>query len=158
MNDLSITENSKITLHFSLKFEDGAIIDSNFDKSPATFSMGDGSLLKGFEKKLVGLKVGEKAGFTVLPEDSFGQPNPNNIQKFPISHFSSDMELSEGLVISFADASQSELPGVVKSIEADTVTVDFNHPLAGRNIQFDVHIIDVSTIDVVEVTSASREP
>lgn len=157
MTDITIEENSKITLHFSLKFEDGSVIDSNFDKSPATFSMGDGSLLKGFEKKLIGLKAGEKAAFTVLPEDSFGQPNPNNIQQFSRSHFSNDMELSEGLVISFADASQSELPGVVKAIEADTVTVDFNHPLAGRNIQFDVHIIDVSVVDVVEVTSAGSE-
>lgn len=143
MNDLSIGRDSRVTLHFSLTFEDGAVIDSTFDKSPATFTVGDGSLLQGFENKIVGMKAGEKARFTVLPEDSFGQPNPNNIQQFPVTTFADDMELVEGLVISFADASQSELPGVVKSIEGDTVTVDFNHPLAGRNILFDVDIIEV---------------
>lgn len=154
MNDLSINQDSTVTLHFSLKFDDGSVIDSNFDKSPATFTMGDGSLLQGFENKLHGLKVGEKAGFTVLPEESFGQPNPSNVQQFPKSHFAEDLELSEGLVISFADASQSELPGVVKNIESDSVTVDFNHPLAGRTIQFDVHIVDISVAGVVTVDPA----
>lgn len=143
MNELTISRDSRVTLHFSLSFEDGSVIDSTFDKTPASFTMGDGSLLNGFENKLLGLKAGDKDCFTVLPEESFGQPNPNNIQQFPRSNFAADMELAEGLVISFADASQTELPGVVKHLDGDTVTVDFNHPLAGRNILFDVHIFEV---------------
>jgi FKBP-type peptidyl-prolyl cis-trans isomerase SlpA len=145
MTDISntISRDSQVTLHFALKFDDGAIIDSTFDKSPATFVMGDGSLLAGFENKIIGLKAGDKESYTVLPEESFGQPNPNNVQQFPRQQFSDDMELAEGLVISFADASQSELPGVVKAVTDDTVTVDFNHPLSGRNIQFDVEIVHV---------------
>jgi FKBP-type peptidyl-prolyl cis-trans isomerase SlpA len=144
MSNLSVGPESTVTLHFSLKFEDGAIIDSNFEKEPATFVIGDGSLLAGFEKKLFGLTVGEQASFTILPEDGFGQPNPNNIQQFDRSHFAADLELAEGLVISFADASQTELPGVVKSVEGDVVMIDFNHPLAGKNITFDVNIIAIS--------------
>ena len=140
---MSIAADSTVTLHFSLKFEDGSVIDSNFDKDPATFVMGDGSLLDGFENKLLGMTKGEQGSYTILPEEGFGQPNPSNVQQFSRSDFAADLELTEGLVISFADASQSELPGVVKSVEGDTVTVDFNHPLAGRNIQFDVQIIDV---------------
>ena len=143
MTTMSIAADSTVTLHFSLKFEDGSVIDSNFDKDPATFVMGDGSLLDGFENKLLGMTKGEQGSYTILPEEGFGQPNPSNVQQFSRSDFAADLELTEGLVISFADASQSELPGVVKSVEGDTVTVDFNHPLAGRNIQFDVQIIDV---------------
>ncbi len=143
MNDRLIGTNSKVTLHFSLKFDDGLVIDSTFDRDPATFVIGDGSLLDGFEKKILGMNKGEQGSFTVLPEEGFGQPNPSNVQQFSRDDFSADLELAEGLVISFADASQSELPGVVKSIDGETVTVDFNHPLAGRNIQFDVDIIDV---------------
>jgi FKBP-type peptidyl-prolyl cis-trans isomerase SlpA len=138
-----IDSSSKVTLHFSLKFEDGAVIDSTFEKEAATFVMGDGSLLDGFEKKLLGLTKGEKQSFTVLPEEGFGQPNPNNVQQFARSDFAEDMELAEGLVVTFADARQSELPGVVKSVDDQQVVVDFNHPLAGCNIIFDVEIVDV---------------
>lgn len=143
MSDISIGTNSKVTLHFSLKLDDGSVIDSTFDREPATFVIGDGSLLEGFEKKIHGMTKGQQGSYTVLPEEGFGQPNPSNVQRFARTDFSADLVLAEGLVISFADASQSELPGVIKSIEGDTVTVDFNHPLAGKDIQFDVDIIDV---------------
>lgn len=143
MTEQTIGPESRITLHFELKFEDGEVIDSNFDKAPATFVVGDGSLLPGFEKKLAGLKVSDKSSFTVLPEEAFGQPNPNNIQSFKRDTFADDMELAEGLVISFADASQSELPGVIKSVDDEVVIVDFNHPLAGQNIVFNVEIIAI---------------
>lgn len=143
MNDISIGADSKVTLHFSLKLDDGSVIDSTFDREAATFVIGDGNLLEGFEKKIHGMKKGQQGSYTVLPEEGFGQPNPSNVQRFARTDFSADLVLAEGLVISFADASQSELPGVIKSIEGDTVTVDFNHPLAGKDIQFDVDIIDV---------------
>lgn len=143
-NDLRIGPATKVTLHFSLSLADGTVIDSNFDKQPADFSVGDGSLLEGFEKKIYGMVAGETAIFTVKPEEGFGQPNPNNVQRFERKDFSADVELVEGLMISFADASQSELPGVIKSLEGDCVYVDFNHPLAGRDIEFSVAIIDVS--------------
>ena len=140
MSSNEIGEGSLVCMHFSLEFDDGALIDSTFEKDPASFAIGDGSLLNGFEAKLFGMTAGQKAVFTVLPEEGFGQPNPSNVQTFSTSDFAADLQLQEGLVISFADAQQSELPGVIKSVHGDTVVVDFNHPLAGRNIQFTVDI------------------
>jgi FKBP-type peptidyl-prolyl cis-trans isomerase SlpA len=148
MTTLPIGPNTRVTLHFSLTLEDGSVVDSNFGKSPASFVIGDGSLLAGFEKKLFGLEAGKQGQFIISPEHGFGQPNPNNVQEFPRSNFSADVELQEGLVMSFADASQSELPGIVKSVLEDTVIIDFNHPLAGRNIIFDVEIIDVEPAEL----------
>lgn len=138
-----IAAGTKVTLHFQLSLEDGSIIDSTFEKAPAEFTVGDGKLLPGFENKLIGLVAGQQQAFTVLPEEGFGQPNPNNVQSFNPDIFDKDMELAEGLVVSFADANKAELPGVVKSISAEEVLVDFNHPLAGRNIRFEVDIIAV---------------
>lgn len=143
MSQCVIAPNMQVTLHFALTFEDGQVVDSTFDNDPATFVIGDGSMLDGFEKKLYGMKKAEQGRFTIAPEDAFGQSNPNNIQRFGRKDFAEDMELQEGIVISFADASQAELPGVVKSLEGDEVIVDFNHPLAGRHIVFDVDIIAV---------------
>ena len=137
---------SRVTLHFSLSLEDGSVIDSNFDRSPATLSIGDGNLPLGFEEHLLGMTCGQKASFTVLPEKAFGQHNPSNIQQVKRNSFAADMELSEGLVVSFADANKGELPGVIQTIGKDEVTVDFNHPLAGKNLIFKVEIIAVENL------------
>jgi FKBP-type peptidyl-prolyl cis-trans isomerase SlpA len=143
MSPLAIGANTRVTLHFSLRLENGDIVDSTFERKPATFTVGDGNLLAGFERKLFGMRAGERATHTVTPVDAFGQPNPANVQRFKRSQFAADMDLHEGLIISFADASKAELPGVVKSFNDDEVVVDFNHPLAGRTLAFEVEIIAV---------------
>jgi len=136
-------QGTKITLHFALTLAGGETVDSTFGKKPATFTFGDGNLLSGFENKLIGMRKGERRQYTVTPEDAFGQPNPANVQRFNRADFDPAMALHEGLVISFADASKAELPGVVTSFDDAEVVVDFNHPLAGRVIYFDVEIVDV---------------
>ncbi len=141
---LSIGEGTEVTLHFALKLKNGDVVDSTFDKEPASFTFGDGNLLEGFERALLGLTEGAKKTFTIEPEDGFGQSNPNNIQHFSRDQFGDEIELEDGLMLSFADAQNAELPGVVVDLDDATVTVDFNHPLAGKAIQFEVEIIAVS--------------
>ncbi|MBS3804599.1 MAG: FKBP-type peptidyl-prolyl cis-trans isomerase [Oleiphilaceae bacterium] len=143
MKQLPVDKGTKVTLNFALKFTDGQVVDSTFDKGPATLEIGDESLPENFEVYLMGMKAGDTATYEVPPEKAFGQKNPSNVQMFKRSIFSPDMVLEPGVVISFADARQSELPGVVEHVEGDQVTVDFNHPLAGRTLIFDVEIIDV---------------
>ncbi|OMH28404.1 peptidylprolyl isomerase [Motiliproteus sp. MSK22-1] len=144
MSEQVIGPGKTVTLHFAIKLEDGEVVDSTFDKSPATFSVGDGNLLKGFELALHGLKPGDESTLRIVPEQAFGMPNPNNVQVISRDRFK-DLELEPGLMIAFADAGQSELPGMVKSFDEQQVTVDFNHPLAGRTLYFDVNILDVET-------------
>lgn len=143
MNQLPIDKGTRITLHFALKFQDGQVIDSTFEKDPATLEIGDDNLPENFEAYLMGMKAGDREAYEVPPEKAFGQKNPSNVQMFKRSDFSADMVLEPGAMISFADARQSELPGVVDHVEGDQVTVDFNHPLAGRTLLFEVEIIDV---------------
>jgi FKBP-type peptidyl-prolyl cis-trans isomerase SlpA len=143
MPDGTIHENSAIVLHFALKLADGEVVDSNFGREPARCKLGDGSLLPTLERLLIGLRAGDRREFSVAPEDGFGQRNPDNIQTFKRAHFSG-MALDEGLVVSFADASNSELPGVVTRVDNDQVTVDFNHPLAGSDLLFEVQILEVN--------------
>lgn len=142
MSEQRIGQNSTVTLHFALKFDNGDIVDSNFEKDPATFNVGDGSLLPGFERVLFGLKDGDKRTFEILPEQGFGTPNKQNVQVMPRSQFD-DMELDQGVLVIFKDAAGGEMPGVVKAFDDKQVTVDFNHPLAGKVITFDVEIIKV---------------
>ena len=145
MTNVPIGPGTKVTLHFSLFTEDEQQIDSTFEKKAATFVFGDGNLLPGFEQALVGLTVSEGIKrISITPEQGFGARNPANIQTFDRSLFQGqEQELAEGSVISFADAAKSELPGVIMSVSESEVTVDFNHPLAGRTLLFDVLIMHV---------------
>ncbi|MFI2813089.1 MULTISPECIES: peptidylprolyl isomerase [Microbulbifer] len=146
MTDHVIGEHSRVTMHFSLKLDDGTEVDSTFKGEPASFSVGDGSLLPGFERALFGLEAGDEAEIEIAPEAGFGQRNPANIQKVRRDHFSPDMELEPGLVVSF-DNGSGELPGVIREVGDDEVEVDFNHPLAGQTLMFHVKIIEVASVN-----------
>jgi FKBP-type peptidyl-prolyl cis-trans isomerase SlpA len=136
-----VASNVKITLHFSIQLSDGELIDSTREKSPATFVYGDGNLLPNIEKLLLGLKVGQRRSFVLPAKKAFGEYNTDNEQAIPRTQFSDDMDLQEGLLIGFSDASGEELPGLVKSINEQFVLIDFNHPLAGKEIIFDAEIL-----------------
>ncbi|MBB3102822.1 FKBP-type peptidyl-prolyl cis-trans isomerase [Azomonas macrocytogenes] len=143
MTEQRIGPDKAVTLHFALKLDNGEVVDSTFEKKPATFKVGDGNLLPGFEQALYGLKAGDRRTLTILPEQGFGQHNPQNVQVMSRNQFES-MELSEGLLVIFNDAANAELPGVIKVFDDNQVTVDFNHPLAGKALSFDVEIIEVN--------------
>ena len=155
---VSIVEGSKVALHFSLALDGGDILDSNFDKKAAQLVIGDGNMLPSFEEKLLGLRVGDEVDALLAPEQAFGMPNPRNVQSFSIDKFSHILEdelipTEPGSVVNFKDAGGFDLPGIVKSIDESRVTVDFNHPLAGKSIEFKAKIVSVlpPEISVVEV-------
>jgi FKBP-type peptidyl-prolyl cis-trans isomerase SlpA len=107
--------------------------------------MGDGSLTPNFEACLLGLKKGDKKAFTLEANDAFGEPNPNNMHYMDRSRFGSDLSIEEGMILAFAQPDGSEIPGIIRSVAGDSVTVDFNHPLAGQTVVFDVEIVDVKS-------------
>ncbi len=146
---LAQQEGSTVTLHFSLQLPAGELIDSNYDKTPASFRLGDGNMLPGFEALLVGLKPGDERKFQVEPEDAFGPRREENTRRLDRSKFSeteADAPLEAGLMVSFAGPG-GEMPGVVTQVLEREVVVDFNHPLAGNVILFDVKIVAVENLD-----------
>lgn len=146
MADFKVGPGMRVRLHFALSLPSGETVDSNFDAEAAELEFGDGNLPESFEQLLVGMAAGERRSFTISPEQGFGQRNPNNLQEFKREDFASDVDLEPGLVISFADARKSELPGIIDQVEGDRVVVDFNHPLAGTDLTFDVHIVEVQPV------------
>ena len=146
---LDIGPNCKVTLHFALRLADsGELVDSTFEKKPADLVIGDGNLPASFEATLIGLQAGDHQVRRIPPQDGFGQHNPSNVQKIARDQFDPSVELSEGLVVSFQDKANTELPGVVVEFNAQQVTVDFNHPLAGRELEFEVEILAVAPAEM----------
>ena len=144
-SEVPIGPGTRVKLIFSLKLENGDLVDSTGDKG-AEFTVGDGNLLPGFERALFGLQAGDKKLLWISPEQGFGEPNEENIQRIKRSQFQSNMALTEGLMMSFADAQNTELPGVILSVGDQYVEVDFNHPLSGKTLQFDVQILAVEQV------------
>ncbi|WP_407332243.1 FKBP-type peptidyl-prolyl cis-trans isomerase [Enterovibrio sp. 27052020O] len=140
-----IIANSEVIMHFTIKMEDGSVADSTKTSGkPAKLVMGDGSLTENFEKCLLGLTEGEAASFTLEPNDAFGMPNPDNVQHMDRTLFVGDAPAEEGTIIAFAGPGGQEIPGVITEVAGESVTVDFNHPLAGHRVIFDVEIVSVS--------------
>lgn len=139
-----ITHASKVTLHFSILLEDGSAADSTkVHGKPAQFCIGDGSMTETFEACLLGLKSGDKERFTLPPEQAFGVANPDNIYYLEKSRFAADAPAEVGSIIAFSQPDGSELPGIIREVSGESVTVDFNHPLCGQTVTFDVEIIAV---------------
>lgn len=150
--EIPIQSGSQVTLHFSLALASGEVIDSNFEREPASFRIGDGNMLPGFEAELLGLVAGDRLAVTLPPERAFGAPNPGNLQRlarnrFPLFLDDEWQELQAGSVVSFRDAGGFDLPGVVREKAPDAVVVDFNHPLAGRPILFTALIVGVLPVE-----------
>ncbi|MBT3530786.1 MAG: peptidylprolyl isomerase [Gammaproteobacteria bacterium] len=153
MDSCLIESSCRVSLHFSLSLTNGETIDSNFEGKPASFRLGDGSMLPGFEQKLLGLCAGSELEVLIPAEQAFGEINLGNQQCFAIAKFRNLLEdelmpAEIGSVVSFKDAGGFDLPGVVFKITDESVYVDFNHPLAGREILFKAKIVSVMPADV----------
>ena len=139
-----ITAASRVLFHFTIKLEDGSVADSTtLHGKPARLRMGDGSLTASFEQCLLGLQQGETKSFTLGPEQAFGLSNPDNIYHLDRAKFGSDVEPKVGTIMAFSQPNGSELPGIIRAVEGMSVTVDFNHPLAGHTVTFEVEILAV---------------
>jgi len=139
----NVSPGSTVTLHLSLTLEDGTVAESTFDGEPFTFTLGEGTLARGLELALYGLYPGDTQRLELAPEQSFGQRDPANIHRLPRTAFPADMCIEPGVVVGFDVPDGEEVGGAVLALDAAWVEVDFNHPLAGHVITFDVAIIDV---------------
>jgi FKBP-type peptidyl-prolyl cis-trans isomerase SlpA len=138
-----ISPESTVTLHLSLALEDGTVAESTFEDEPLTFTMGDGTLVGGLELGLYGLKAGATQRLVLEPEQAFGLHDPAKLHQLPRAEFSTELELEPGVIIGFDTPSGEELSGTIISLADEMVEVDFNHPLAGRIVVFEVEIISV---------------
>lgn len=141
-DDLRISDTTQVGLHFSVSLENGVEIDNTRQRpEPVRLTIGDGNLLPGFEQALLGLRVGDRRTVMLSPEEGFGQWNPANVQVMQTIRFTERPQI--GQVVEFTDQSGATLPGVIRAVSDELTEVDFNHPLSGQNIIFEVEIFEV---------------
>jgi len=139
----AIASDSSVLVHITMKLSDGSAADSTkVNNKPAKIIMGDNSISPAFEANLLGLKTGESKEFTLSAVDAFGESNPDNIHYMDLDQFSNEIPAEVGNIITFTQPG-GELPGMIKAVSGSSVTVDFNHPLAGQAVTFVIDLVEI---------------
>jgi FKBP-type peptidyl-prolyl cis-trans isomerase SlyD len=140
---LKVADGMVVSLDYTLRLDDGQVIDSSDGGDALQFLQGQGQIIPGLEQALYGMRVGEEKDVEVAPEDGYGESDPDAYQTVPHDLFPADVELSEGMGLRMRDESGQPLEAYVADISPDGVLLDFNHPLAGETLYFHVKIADL---------------
>ena len=137
-----IQKNKVVTIRYTLTDEAGGIIESSEGQEPLTYLHGSGNVIPGLEASLEGKSAGESVRVTLSPEDAYGEWDNAQVLEIPKGQFSGVDEVKAGMEFS-VHSSGGEQIVVVSKVEGETVTVDANHPLAGKTLNFDVTVVDI---------------
>ena len=145
MTNQCVEPGSRVTLHYTLKTDGGRMAESTLGGEPQTITLGQGDIIPGLEKCLLGLAVGDKQSFEIACFDAFGPvaDDEDTLQVVPRSEFPAEIKLEPGLVMGFTTPNGQEIPGTVVEAGDENVTVDFTHPLAGYDLIFEVEILAI---------------
>lgn len=139
----TVRPDSYLTLHYRLSTLDGEEFLSTFEMSPATLQMGCGQLAENLEALLVGLTAKERFVFELAPAQGFGEYSPRLVERIALSALPPGMELKENSVVEFSAPNGSTFAGFLRELDATHGLFDFNHPLAGKTVRFEVEIIGI---------------
>ena len=140
---MEIKKDSVVSVDYRLHLGDGKIIDESDPSDPLVYLHGHDEVIPGLEKALEGKKAGDTLKATVSPEDGYGEYDPEAVEEVPREEFPADLELEAGGIVSATDDEGDDVDFLVKEVRPKTVVVDFNHPLAGKTLHFEVTVREV---------------
>lgn len=139
---LTVQDDVIVSIDYTLKLDDGEVIDSSDGREPLEYMQGRGQIVPGLERELYGLNVGEEKAVTVTAEEGYGAYDDERLQRVPMDTFPEDMDLEEGLNVRMRDVNSGQLfDAYIDEIDEEAVTLDFNHPLAGETLFFDIKVV-----------------
>ena len=137
-----IREGSLVRFEYTLSDENGDLIQSNKGKEPVSYTHGKREIIPGLEKGLTGMEVNEEKSLQVEPQDAFGSVDPNNFKEIPKSDVP-EAALSVGAPLGAQGPNGEKVVIYVHEVKEESVVLDFNHPLAGKTLKFDIKVLDV---------------
>lgn len=140
--DAVVEKGKKVSFDYTLTV-DNAVVDTSAGKAPLEFTQGDGMIIPGLAKQLEGMKVGEEKSVTVTPEEGYGPVDPKAIQEVPLKNFPAELKLVPGMPLQAKDKEGHVIAMRVKEVKKDTALMDFNHPLAGKTLNFKIKIVSI---------------
>jgi FKBP-type peptidyl-prolyl cis-trans isomerase SlyD len=141
-----VQEGSFVSIEYTLTDDSGKVIDTNVGKEPLTYIQGAGQIVKGLERELNGLKVGDQKKVSVKPDEGYGETNEKAFQEIPREKIPAEAQKVGAMLMTKAPDGRG-VPVRVAEVKEKTVVVDFNHPLAGKTLTFDVKIKDIKAAE-----------
>jgi FKBP-type peptidyl-prolyl cis-trans isomerase 2 len=139
-----VKKGDKIKVEYEGKLEDGTIFDSSKKhEAPLEFTVGEGQLIKGFEEAVVGMNVGEEKEIKLLPEEAYGNHNPELVREMPKETFQSDQEIEPGMMFLMNLPDGRQIPVRITNVSDEKVTIDLNSPLAGKTLVFKIKVLEI---------------
>ena len=139
---VTVAKDKKIKIDYTLTV-DGKMIDTSNGKQPLEYTQGAGMIIPGLEKALEGLKVGNEKDVVVSAHDGYGFVDPTAFKEVPVSFFPADVHPQAGMVVQLQDQQGQLIPATIAEVKADSVRLDFNHPLAGKELHFNVKVVSI---------------
>lgn len=133
----------KVNVHYHGKLVDGTTFDSSEGRDPLTFVVGEGQVIKGFDNALIDMEIGEKKTVNIPVDEAYGPASPENIVEFPKTEFPAEMEAQVGMQLQLQNNEGHIIPVVIIEVKEETVVLDANFPLAGKDLIFDIELVSI---------------
>ena len=141
--DYMIKQGDNIKVEYKGMLDDGTVFDQSRQEAPLQFVVGTGQLIRGFDEGVLGMKLNEEKTLTIPPEEAYGMPDPALVRSFPKDFFQEDMQVEIGQRLQLRDQSGRPHACTVAEIAEDSVSLDFNNPLAGKTLTFEIKVVDI---------------
>ena len=141
----AVKKGDTIKVEYEGSLEDGTVFDASKNHgAPLEFKVGAGQVIKGFEEGVIGLKEGEERNLKIKAAEAYGDSNPKLVQKVPRDKLPKDQEPKVGMVLIVNIPNGQQIPARIIEVAEDTVTLDLNHPLAGKNLNFKIKVVEIA--------------
>ncbi|WP_417516314.1 FKBP-type peptidyl-prolyl cis-trans isomerase [Minwuia sp.] len=137
------TSGDTVRVHYTGTLDDGTQFDSSAGREPLEFELGSGQVIAGFDNALDGMTVGEKKTVTIPAAEAYGPHDPSLFHKVPREQMPDEIELETGMALQASDQAGNPISFVVAEFDDATVTLDANHPMAGKDLTFDLELVEV---------------
>lgn len=138
-----VKKGDRVRFNYALKLKDGKVVETNFGSAPLELTVGKGKAIKGLENGLLGMSPGQSKTVVVKPAEGYGQKDPALLWTLPAAELPAGTGVAVDTEVSFARADGGRVEGRITKVEGETVTIDGNHPLAGRNLTFEIKLVSI---------------
>ncbi len=149
---MAIAPNKVVTMNFTLKDDEGNILDTTESDGPFSYLSGNNMVLPKLEEAVSGMLIGTKKNIKLTAADGYGNYNEQIVQVVGRENFPQDFELEVGMSYMASSPEGAQMPFVITEVRDEDVTIDFNHPLAGKNLNFDIELLDVREATAEELS------
>jgi peptidylprolyl isomerase len=132
-----------VKVHYHGRLTDGTTFDSSEGRTPLEFEIGSGMVIKGFDDGVTGMTVGEKKTIEIPAAEAYGESQAEMIMEFPKAQFPADMKPEIGMQLNMSNGAGQNFPVTITAIKEDTITLDANHHLAGKDLIFDLELVEI---------------